>query len=483
MPSPYIEELLSNLNSSEKKSIHYHYSIKNASEDLLAKKYIEATTNGINSSNKPINVNYTLKSRALESIVEILISNYHIQNKENFSSHDQVILRLKKKMLFLRVLSKSLNQPKTPPFKTILNSTISEAKKNEVYEVLIEASLLKKYTFALKVGAVELKKMEKAIAHYELCQKRIYNASDCFYKIVINSNLLKFKNDKSFHSYILRAIRVLKKDYQKYKSEQINYYLHYILMFYYERQKKYSLSAKYCKTLYLIVKNSPIVYREERLGFALINLSQYKTFTENYNEAAKYAKEAQKHYLENSNNYIISKEQEFNIYFYHKKYSKAFECMKELEMRKVIDSGIFTKSKYIYYQSALLFAQKQYKQSYALLNKSLEIEKDKSRWNISLRITNIMLCIELNKINEASRLLESLRKYVERHEKTSEIKQRDLLIVRTLRELEKDGFNYDTKNKEVTKMIKILSQKDKPTSWEHYSPELIPFHEWLECKK
>ncbi len=93
-----------------------------------------------------------------------------------------------------------------------------------------------------------------------------------------------------------------------------------------------------------------------------------------------------------------------------------------------------------------------------------------------------MLCIELNKINEASRLLESLRKYVQRYKMAAEISPRDLLIAKTLREMEKDGFNYPSKNKEVNKLHKELSQKGKATSWEHYSPELIPFHEWLESK-
>ena len=58
---------------------------------------------------------------------------------------------------------------------------------------------------------------------------------------------------------------------------------------------------------------------------------------------------------------------------------------------KLVDSGIFVRSKYIYYQSALLFAERKYKLVLSLLNKSLEIEKDKTRWNISLRRMNITL--------------------------------------------------------------------------------------------
>ncbi len=114
---------------------------------------------------------------------------------------------------------------------------------------------------------------------------------------------------------------------------------------------------------------------------------------------------------------------------------------------------------------------------------SLEIEKDKTRWNISLRILNIMLFIELNKINEASRALESLRKHTARQTKEEEIKPRDVLIVKLLRELEKEGFEFQAKNSKIANMLKELSEKDTPLSWEHYSAELIPFHKWLEGKK
>lgn len=230
MPSPYIEDLLSNLNLSEKKSISHFFSNKGNSDELLVRKYIEVSTIP---NSEPINkkINYTLKSRAFESITDILTSNYHIQNKENFASHDQILLRLKKKILLARILSKNLNQGKTAPFKTILNSIITEAEKNEVYEVLIEALLLKKYYFALKEGVHQFQKLDEKISYYEMCQKRAYFANDCYFKIIFNNNLLKIKNDRLFHNYILRSIRQLKLDYQKYKSQQINYYLHIILMY------------------------------------------------------------------------------------------------------------------------------------------------------------------------------------------------------------------------------------------------------------
>jgi tetratricopeptide (TPR) repeat protein len=144
------------------------------------------------------------------------------------------------------------------------------------------------------------------------------------------------------------------------------------------------------------------------------------------------------------------------------------------------DTGGYRKSKFIYYEACILFATKQFKEALQLLNKSLEIEKDKTGWNIALRILNIMVFIELSKINEASRSLEALRKYMERLTKSDEVKERDILIIKLLREIEKDGFRFDPKNANAAKMLKELSEKDKTTSWNYYTPELIPFHEWVK---
>ena len=93
-----------------------------------------------------------------------------------------------------------------------------------------------------------------------------------------------------------------------------------------------------------------------------------------------------------------------------------------------------------------------------------------------------MVFIELNKINEASRALEALRKYMERLTKSDKVKSRDTLIIKLLREIEKDGFKISNQNNTALKILKELSDKDKnkANSWNYYTPELIPFHEWVK---
>ncbi|MGZ4035584.1 MAG: tetratricopeptide repeat protein, partial [Bacteroidia bacterium] len=298
-------------------------------------------------------------------------------------------------------------------------------------------------------------------------------------RLTMNNNLLKSYSEEEFKKHLTTVIRTLKKDYARTRSEQINYYMHLIFLIYNEKYKKYNLAIKYCKQLISLINKSNVIYRKERIGFALDNLSQYKTFTGNFYYAARYSREAQSYYLENSYNYIASKGQEFHVYFYHQKYDKALVCSMELLEHSLSNAGKFRRSKFIYYQACSHFALGNYKNALSLLNASMEIEKDKSGWNIALRILIIMIFIELNKIDEASTTLESLRKSIERTAKNDDITQRDILIVKLLRALEKDGFEYTGKNVSVEKILQKLSLPGTDTSWSYYLPELIPFHNWL----
>ncbi|CAN5383855.1 hypothetical protein BH10BAC1_BH10BAC1_21310 [soil metagenome] len=118
MASAFIDDLLKNLSDSEKKSIDYHFSLKEMSEDLLIKKFIYSAANPPNDKTS-LSPNRMLKSRALDQITDILTSDYHLHSKGNFVGHDQILLRLKKKILLARIISKGLTQNKIGPFKAI----------------------------------------------------------------------------------------------------------------------------------------------------------------------------------------------------------------------------------------------------------------------------------------------------------------------------------------------------------------------------
>lgn len=422
----------------------------------------------------------SLKYLLSEKIYDALLLNKHIQDKDIFNYREQIVFSLKKKILLIKSLYRVLNQGRTETINFLLAETIKLAKENEVFDVLVEALILQKSYKGIRIGISEYENINSQIIFYDHCFKCIHNAQDAYYRLVLNSEFIKSLSEKDMEKHLHASIKQMEIDYKKTKSQEVNYFMHILQIALYEKEKNYKKAIEYCKKLLLMLKKSNVLFSKDRIGFAMNNLCLFNVYIENYKEAALQAKNAQKFLIPNSMSYLIAKEQEFYAFFYAKRQPESLKCVDEMLQHSMADTGGYRKSKFIYYEACVLFATNQFKEALQLLNKSLEIEKDKTGWNIALRTLNIIVFIELSKINEASRALEALRKYMERLTKSDEVKQRDILIIKLLREIEKDGFRYDPKNANATKMLKELSEKDKPVSWNYYTPELIPFHEWVK---
>jgi len=420
-----------------------------------------------------------LKNNLFSKVLEALSQDKYITNPDHFDLNDNVNFTLRKKLFLCKIFLRTTNPNKTETIKELLNEITEKAAQFELYDILAESLNTKKYFIGIRTGLKEFNQINEEVKFAYYCYQALIDANDSYYKLILNEEFVKTLSKSEVDKHLKASIKQMETDYKKTKSENINYYLHILRFAFCENQKDYQTAIKYCNKLLSIVKNNKAIYRNERVGFAHTNLSQYKTFLKHYPEALKDAKKSQQYYREDSFNHAISKQLEFYINFYNRSYSDANKCLNALMSHSRIDTGEFRRSKYTYYRACVFFAEKDFREALLLLNESLEIEKDKSRWNISLRILNIMIYIEMNKIDEAFTHVESLRKYIERTSKTDEISPRDVLIVKLLRELEKEGFEYDPENKNASKMLKALSEKDSDTSWKYFSSELIPFHEWL----
>jgi tetratricopeptide (TPR) repeat protein len=483
MPLGYIEGILMNLNEEEKNSVLHFINTHPGNTESKSIAFLNQLFSRSLEHDGSKRAFDTMKSRLFDKSIDALLVEKHIATKELYSEHDYMLFKLKKRLLHFRILVRSQNQGRVESLKVLLNGIIQDAKTNEVYDVWLEALTLKKHFVGIRSGIREFEKIDKEIKACEFFYKAHLFANDAYYRVILNNSLLKSYSKDEYGRYLSTLIRKLKRDYSKTRSQQINYYLHLIQVMYNERRKKYNLAIKYCRQLVELINNSPVLYRKERIGFALDNLSQYKTYAGKFLDAAKTSRKAQTYYTENSYSYLASKGQEFHVYFYHGRYDKALKCLEELLGHSLSDTGKFRRAKFIYYKACVYFAQNSFKAALSLLNNTLEIEKDKSGWNISLRILNIMIFIELDKLDEASNHLETLRKLIERTSKSESVTERDLLIIKLLRQFEKDNFKFKPSNSVLSSGLKKLAEKNKSWSWEYYTPELIPFHEWLKGKQ
>src|ERR1043165_3654347 len=268
-----------------------------------------------------------LKVHLYNKVLESLTFDKYITNTDIFTPYDSTFFVLKKKLLAFRTQIRVANKGKTEALNELLEQVIHTAKEFELYEILIEALLFKKYFYSLRLGSEEFDKINGEISFYNYCFNASIRTNDSYYQLILNKDFIKALSEKELDKHLRSSIKQMANDYKKTGSQQINYYLHIMQFAYFERERKYKKAIEYCNKLITLLKQSKVVFRSERMGFALDNLSQLKTYIGQYENAAKDARSAQSYYPENSLSYIISKEQEFHAYFYDSEFDKAEKCV------------------------------------------------------------------------------------------------------------------------------------------------------------
>jgi hypothetical protein len=415
-----------------------------------------------------------LRSRLFNKVLESLSAeNNHDMDEEL----DRVTYKLKKRLLQYRVLFRKRDKNIMGILPQVLDEVIQEAKKMELYDVLVEALNWKKYSYGIRAGIEEFETISKEIEHYEYCYRAVLYAADCYFRLVINKSLLNRLSENEINIHITGAIDKLEEDLKRTASSQVNYYLKLLQFALNERKANYKAAAQSCIQLIDIIKKNKSVYRKERLGFAHDNLSQCEVYLGNYAKAVENSKQAQEYYLNGSFNNIISKEQEFYACFYDHNYKKSLELIDQLILHPLSDAGEFRKAKFSYYKACVYFMLGDFKKAFFECNQTLEISKDKMEWGISLRILNIMLMIEFDNDSGAASATEALKKHIQRTGKEVPVKNRYLLVQKALYAYEQNGFRIGPS---VQKVLNDLVSKNSPDKWELFTSELIPFENWLQ---
>ena len=75
-----------------------------------------------------------------------------------------------------------------------------------------------------------------------------------------------------------------------------------------------------------------------------------------------------------------------------------------------------------------------------------------------------------------------MRKHIDRTVKMKPVRKRDVIILRLLAKLSRQGFNFKTVWKKQQKYFELLASDEPEYRWEMRSPEMIIFHKWFEAK-
>lgn len=422
-----------------------------------------------------------LKLRFRQKLLDSIVLDLNLSRKGMLEGVDQGNIKVRKKIsqLFYLYYLKGV------VLDILLNEIIDLSKKYECYSSLIEALRVKKYSKGFLKGEADFNKINKEIEFYEDCNKALHKANDYYYRLIINANFHAQINSDKINSYLEKSIAELSRDYEYTKSALVGYYLKLMEMAYFENAGNYTFAKRACSELLNIVKKNKSVYRKSRISLVYVNLCQFNIFLHQYKEAIGNARLAQSLVSLTSNYYLIFKEWEFNALFHENHMEEAGSLITSLikKTSEVSENDDFRLAKYNFYKAAVLFKQGNYKPVLKELNMHLEISKDKEGWGTAIRVLTIMTLIEMDRLDEVSSRLDSLRKHMERNTEKDNTREREKIIFRILQSLETSGFILkNAEEKKIAGYIKLLNSNDKIYKWKPLSSELIPFHKWYTDK-
>ena len=422
-----------------------------------------------------------LKSRLKEKTLDFLLTDISRDKKQELDEVDYAIVKLNKKAAQFRQLY--FSKKRIPLLGAMLDEIIFESKEYEQYFLLTDHLRHKRNLVSFKNGKAEYEKINKKIADAQKCSV-LYNKAEQYYFELAMMNDYNAKQNKQVKLvWLKKIIAEIETENQDIKSSHVDYSLTFLKIEYYQLIRDYASARSTCTDLLDIVRNNKSVYRRQRIGIAYDTLSQCDHFLGNFEQAAEWAQQAQKHFNPNSENYCIALEQEFYALFAMKEYDKAVGIAnKMLSSATSKELGEFRFSKYNYLLANALFKQNKFTETLYLLSQVAEISKDKSGWEIGARLLKIMTLVEMLKLDDAGLAVFSLKQFFKRIDKRSGISVRDKKILNLLLIAERAGFTFSTLNGNTDEYMKYLTSSDKDKRWEPFTHELIPFHEWFAGK-
>ena len=246
--------------------------------------------------------------------------------------------------------------------------------------------------------------------------------------------------------------------------------------------EKYADAEILLQELLINLQEQPSLKQFTRIAEAYTNLAATQMNNFKFMEAVKSNEEALRFpgLRPSDKNYYKESLAFLNIYLGN--YSKSNQALKEIVSEGLIGNSEEELSRRKYLLATNLFLQGDYKKSNIQLQDTKEIENEKEGWNIGIRLLQIFLTLETEKIDLADQRIESLRKHIERTSKMKSVRKRDIVIFRILRHLAMNGFDFKETWLDKKKDFVLLQSEMSDYKWIPRSHELIIFHQWFEAK-
>lgn len=257
-------------------------------------------------------------------------------------------------------------------------------------------------------------------------------------------------------------------------SPRANYYLYSLKFDQAYHLQKYGICRQILEEVDELFKKNPGLGAKNRLAAPYIKLSIVELNTGQYQQGYEAANEAIKLINPRRHNYRVGVIYKCFACIFLNKLEEGMDALRSLEKyeqhKKGLEYGIV-----VYLRACIFFFQNKPRYAYHTLLEASELMQDKEGWNVGMRIFEIMLLVELEKLDLISNRLDSLRKHLSKYE----VENRMVVIYRVLVGLEKNHFDFTLTREEIANELEKLREGEP---WIPVNHEVVRFDEWFEGK-
>lgn len=421
-----------------------------------------------------------LISRLWNKILEIISSEAFIRKNVRLDGRALSRIGVRKKMhqagilLFLNGTSYAHD--------LLIDEAIAEAQKGESHWALVELYGVKKQLVTFNNNSKEEEEFCKhQIAYYRQCHIAQEKVVLYYNEITKNDGYGNLGSPKKQIRNLKTILEELKKEKQFLVSDYSKYLLGMIQLEYFLLMHDYVGAKKFLHQMLLKMGGISLAGGSGHVATRVeTELSSCELFLGNYDKAIFHVEKALAILKgRNSLNYYVSLEGLFYPVFYKENFERAEAIIEELLSEKNPFRNNFRLSKPFYFKACVHFKKREYKQALRVTNKRMPLSKDKTGYDLALRILRIQCLYSLRRFDEATTHIENLRKHISRNYKRSYTSERKIIIARILVLMQKRGFSGPV-NKVESGLVSKLSSASRMYQWRPMTPELIKFHEWYK---
>lgn len=255
-------------------------------------------------------------------------------------------------------------------------------------------------------------------------------------------------------------------------SPRAHYYHLNLLVTRYQSSREYPKAKAALQELVDLLEAHRGIASKNRLGTSYLRLAALELQDYHFEESWRASKQAVATFPKQKTNFMYASTYLIFACLYRMQITEATEALERLTYFRERGRGGTYLDLLVYLESCIGYLKGNYRQAYDLLGDVPTLFADKSGWNTSLRIYEIMLLIDRELHDLASPKIEALRKHIARYHAQPRLEA----MFRFLVLLERQSFQFQTLTPEMKSILERLTEE---YLWDAVNPEVVRYDTWI----